>query len=88
MDWWTEPDDPCYRFGPFPNPAMRAINRNAIAKAYRGKWIALKSDRRTIVASGSSVQAVLEAAKRKGTRDPIVTRMPQSPARFIGPSFR
>jgi hypothetical protein len=67
---------------------MRPINRNSIAKTYRGKWIALKSDRKTVVASGKSVQAVLEAARKKGTRDPIVTRMPLSPARFIGCSTR
>lgn len=63
---------------------MRAINQKHLVKQHRGKWIALKSDRRTVVASGKSVKSVLSAAQKKGCKKPIVTRVPRKPAHFIG----
>jgi len=63
---------------------MRAIDRSIIGKSHRGKWGALKSDRRTVIASGRSVKAVMQAAAKKGHHDPIVTRIPRSPAVFVG----
>jgi hypothetical protein len=64
--------------------AMRALNRSAIGKKYRGKWVALKNDRKTVVASGKSVQSVAEAAKKKGIDQPIITRIPRSQKNFVG----
>jgi hypothetical protein len=72
------------QFRSIPNPVMRAINRTTIVKAYKGKWIALKDDQRSVVASGRSVKAVLEEARKKGHRNPIITRVPRLPIRFIG----
>lgn len=63
---------------------MRPIDQTHLTGKYKGKWVALRGNRRTVVASGKSVKSVLEAAKRKGCKQPILTRIPQSPAHFIG----
>jgi hypothetical protein len=64
--------------------SMRAINQTHLTQRHRGKWVALKSDRRTVVAAGDSVKSVVGAARRKGCNVPIVTRVPKTQAHFIG----
>ena len=63
---------------------MQPINRTSAQKKYRGKWIAFKSDRITVIASGSSAAQVASAAKEKGCKQPIVTRMPRALRAFVG----
>ncbi len=63
---------------------MRSIDRSKLAKAHRGKWVALKSDRKTVVGSGSSVRGALQAAKKKGYEQPIITRIPKELRHFVG----
>ncbi|OGJ58926.1 hypothetical protein A2881_05350 [Candidatus Peribacteria bacterium RIFCSPHIGHO2_01_FULL_55_13] len=63
---------------------MRALNRTPMAQKYKGKWVALKADRKTVIASGSSVKSVKQTAQRKGCKSPIITRMPKSPRHFVG----
>jgi hypothetical protein len=64
--------------------AMIPLNRASMAKKYKGKWVALKADRKTVVASGNSVQSVQKSALEKGCKEPIITRMPKSPKQFVG----
>ena len=61
------------------NRNMRAINRTAMAKKYKGKWVALKADRKTVVAAGKNVAEVLRLAQDKGVKMPIITRMSFTP---------
>ena len=63
---------------------MRPLDRTAMAKKYKGKWVALQADRKTVVASGKNVADVLRLAQDKGVKMPIITRMPRLPMRFIG----
>ncbi len=63
---------------------MRVIDRTAMAKKYKGKWVALKDDRITVVASGDSAKQVLDIAHKKGVAMPLITRMPRTLRRFIG----
>jgi hypothetical protein len=63
---------------------MRIINRTALAKKHRGKWLALKSDRRSVIATGTTPTQVWEAARRKGVRKPVITRMPNEVRSFVG----
>jgi hypothetical protein len=63
---------------------MRIINRTALAKKHGGKWLALKSDRRSVVATGITATQAWEAARRKGVRKPIITRMPREVRSFVG----
>lgn len=63
---------------------MRPLDRTAMAKKYRGKWVALKADRKTVVSAGKTVKQVLESAQNKGYERPVITKMPKSIKSFIG----
>ena len=47
-----------------------------IYNKYKGLWVALKADEQTVVASGKTVKGVLQAAREKGLKDPILHRVP------------
>ena len=63
---------------------MKALDRTSMAKKYAGKWVALKADRKTVIASGKSLKNTFKAAKAKGYSEPILTRMPSTVRSFIG----
>jgi hypothetical protein len=63
---------------------MNAVNRTRIAKKHAGKWVALKADRKTVIASGKSLKGALDAAKKKGHDQPILTRLPRTVRSFVG----
>ena len=63
---------------------MRVIDRTPLIKKYPGKWLALKQDCRTVVAVGGTVVRVLKEARKKGYRDPVLTRMPKKLIAFVG----
>jgi hypothetical protein len=63
---------------------MRPLDRTRMARTYPGKWVALKTDRKTVVGSGSTAKGALEVARKKGYESPIITRMPQEVRRFVG----
>lgn len=52
---------------------------------YRGQWLALDPKTRRVVASGRTVKAVREAARRKGLTQPVLHGVPTSDAYFVGP---
>jgi len=66
---------------------MRAIDRTALVKRHPGKWVALKPDRKTVIATGSSLEAVRSGAKRQGTKRPVLIRLPKRLRSFVGPTF-
>jgi len=53
-----------------------AIDWTKIFKKYKGLWIGLKDDEKTVVASGKTVKAVMERAKKNGYEKPILFRVP------------
>ena len=61
-----------------------AINWTNIYKKYRGEWVALKEDEKTVVASGRTARAALERARKKGYEKPILTRMPKALTTYVG----
>jgi hypothetical protein len=63
---------------------MNALNRTTMAKKYSGTWVALKADRKTVIASGSTLKSALNAAKAKGYDQPVLTRMPRNLRSFVG----
>lgn len=67
---------------------MRAINRTPMAKKYSGKWVALKADRKTVVASGRSLKDARDSAREKGYTDPVLTKMPATIKSFVGSHHR
>jgi len=63
---------------------MRSINQSHLFRQHKGKWVALKADRRTVVAAGRSVKSVQKAAEDKGVRKPVITRVPKAFRNFVG----
>lgn len=61
-----------------------AINWTTIYKKYRGQWVALKSDEKTVVASGCNVRTVMAKAQKKGYERPILMRVPTEIVPYVG----
>ncbi|MDO8470393.1 MAG: DUF5678 domain-containing protein [bacterium] len=47
-----------------------------IYEKYKGLWIALLDDEKTVVGSGKTVRKAIEQAQEKGYKTPIMVRMP------------
>jgi hypothetical protein len=52
------------------------INWTKIYKKYKGFWVTLKDDEKTVVASGKTVKEVMAKAQTKGYKQPILMRVP------------
>ncbi|MDD3897164.1 MAG: hypothetical protein PHU04_05025 [Candidatus Peribacteraceae bacterium] len=50
------------------------------------QWVALKPDRRTVIAAGASLAVVRRDAERKGAKQPILIRLPKRILSFVGPA--
>ena len=61
-----------------------AIDWTKIFGKYKGNWVALKDDERTVVGSGKTARAALTRAKEKGYTNPILTRMPANLNAIVG----
>jgi len=61
-----------------------ALDWSQLYKKYRGKWIALLDDERTVVGSGKTLKEALLKAKNKGHNSPIMSRMPQNLDAYVG----
>lgn len=51
---------------------------------YKGLWVALKSDQKTVVSSGKTVDETVEKAKKKGLKNPILFKVPTSIIPYVG----
>ncbi len=60
------------------------IDWSKIYKKYKGLWVALKDDHKTVVGSGKTLEKALEIAKGKGFRNPFVTKVPEEVIPFVG----
>ena len=61
-----------------------AIDWTKIYKKYKGLWVALKDDEKTVVASGITAKAAWDVAQKKGFLKPILTRMPKKLIPYVG----
>lgn len=55
---------------------MAVIDMRKIEKKYAGLWIALNESRNNVAGFGTSLEEALAKAKKKGIKDPILTRIP------------
>lgn len=51
---------------------------------YKGLWVALKEDMRSVISSGKTLKEALEKAKEKGYEKPILFRVPTKVVPYIG----
>ena len=61
-----------------------ALNWTKIYKKYKGLWVALKEDNKTVVASGKTLKEALRKARKKGCKEPILFRVPTEILPYIG----
>ena len=55
---------------------MAVIDMRKIEKKYAGLWVALNDSRTKVTGFGASLEEALTNAKKKGIKDPIITRIP------------
>lgn len=60
------------------------IDWSTIQKQYKGKWVALKTDERTVLASGKTAGEAWEQAIGTGYEKPILVRIPSKLLPYVG----
>ncbi len=60
------------------------IDWTQLYKKYRGLWIALKADEKTVISSGKTAKDVWLRAKEKGYPKPILFKVPQENLPYFG----
>lgn len=63
---------------------MSTIDWTKTYKKYKGSWVALKDDEKTVVAEGKTVKEVMEKSKKKGLETPILFKVPTKILPFVG----
>lgn len=63
---------------------MAAIDWTKMYQKYRGFWVALKSDEKTVVGHGKSIRTAVQRAKKAGVKEPILHKVPINPGFLIG----
>lgn len=61
-----------------------AIDWTNIYKKYKGLWVALKEDQKTVITSGKSVKDVMSKSLQLGFKEPILFRVPIKAVPYIG----
>lgn len=61
-----------------------AIDWTKIYKKYRGLWVALLDDEKTVVGSGKFLKDAIREANHKGYQNPIVMRVPTEILPYVG----
>lgn len=60
-----------------------AIDWTKIYQRYKGLWVALKQDEKTVLASGKTAREAWTKAKAKGYKKPILARMPEEIVSYV-----
>ena len=63
---------------------QQPIDWTHIYKQYKGKWVGLKNDHKTVIASGRTVQEVIAQAKQKGIDTPELFKVPKKSLLYVG----
>lgn len=61
-----------------------AVDWTKIFKKYKGLWVALKDDEKTVVSSGKTAKEAWNKAKEAGYEKPILTKMPTKIVPYVG----
>ena len=61
-----------------------AIDWTKIWQKYKGLWIALREDEKTVISSGETAREVWEKAQKKGYKNPILFRVPEKLITYVG----
>ena len=60
------------------------IDWTTLYRRFKGCWIALRDDEKTVVGSGKTAKEAMEKAKKKGVDSPILAHMPDRLLTYVG----
>ena len=60
------------------------MNWTKLHKNYKGKWVSLKDNQETVIASGKTLKLVIEKSKKLGFEHPFVLRVPKNTNTLVG----
>lgn len=60
------------------------INWTNIQKKYKGLWVALAKDEKTVITSGRTAKEAWDKARKQGYEKPILSRMPEKLLTYVG----
>ena len=60
------------------------IDWTSLFNKYKGQWLALETDEKTVLANGKTAKEVFKKAQKKGYDKPIITRMPSQLVTHVG----
>ena len=63
---------------------MKVIDWTPIYKKYKGMWVALAGDEKTVVASAKSVKETIQLASKNGETKPILLKVPLKQLTYVG----
>ena len=63
---------------------MKPIDWKLLLDHYKGKWVALKSDDKSVIAFGKNGKLVYEQAIKKGEKVPTLLKVPTASVPFVG----
>lgn len=63
---------------------MRPIDWTNICKIYKGLWVGLKEDKKTVIASGKTVKEVMKKTEKRGYVKPLLFRVPTKILPYVG----
>ncbi len=66
--------------------ASMAIDWTNLQKKYRGLWVALAADEKTVLGAGETVSEAVSNAKERSDETPFLTRMPEKLTPYVGVS--
>ena len=55
---------------------MKPIDMTKIYREYKGKWVALTPDRKTVITSGLTANQVYDELHQKAFKEPILPKIP------------
>ena len=61
-----------------------AIEWTHLYRRFKGLWVALADDEKTVVGSGKTAKEALKKAQKKGHRSPIMAHMPNKLSTYVG----
>lgn len=61
-----------------------AIDWTKIFNKYKGLWVALKDDEKTVLSSGKTLKEAFKKATEKGYKKPIMMRVPTDILPYVG----
>lgn len=62
---------------------MPVVDMVQIEKRYAGQWVALSDDRSKVIASGATLKEARANARKKGNKDPILSKVPREFLEYI-----